>query len=142
MSKIKVVLDTNVIFAGLDSNSGASHKLLYFLEEGVFENNVSTPLILEYEATLKKKKERLGLSVSEIEKFVDYICSISSRRKVFFLWRPTLNDPNDEMVLEVAVASRVSFIITFNKRDFVEAPRFGIVVLNPSEFLKILEVKK
>ena len=53
-----------------------------------------------------------------------------------------MNDPNDEMVLEVAVSSRVEFIVTFNKRDFSNAAKFGIIVLNPNEFLKILEVKK
>ena len=142
MSKIQVVLDTSVIFAALHSREGASHKLLMFLDQGVYENNVSTPLVLEYEATLKKKKEELALSSTEIEKFVDYLCTLSNRKKVFFLWRPTLNDPNDEMVLEVAVASSVSFIVTFNKRDFSNASKFGIVVLNPAEFLKILEIKK
>ena len=142
MSKIQVVLDTSVIFAALHSREGASHKLLMFLDQGVYENNVSTPLVLEYEATLKKKKEELALSSTEIEKFVDYLCTLSNRKKVFFLWRPTLNDPNDEMVLEVAVASSVSFIVTFNKRDFSNASKFGILVLNPAEFLKILEIKK
>ncbi|HNV69099.1 MAG TPA: PIN domain-containing protein, partial [Candidatus Ozemobacteraceae bacterium] len=111
-------------------------------DEGRYENNVSTPLVLEYEATLKRQKEVLSLSYSEIEKFIDYLCSISNRRRVYFLWRPTMNDPNDEMVLEVAVSSRVEFIVTFNKRDFSNAAKFGIIVLNPNEFLKILEVKK
>jgi predicted nucleic acid-binding protein len=45
------------------------------------------------------------------------------------------------MILEVAVASKSTFIVTFNKRDFVAAEKFGIVVLSPGEFLKILEVK-
>lgn len=142
MRKIQVVLDTNVIFSALNSNSGASHRLLMLLDEGRYENNVSTPLVLEYEATLKRQKDEIALSSAEIEKFIDYLCSISNRRRVYFLWRPTMNDPNDEMVLEVAVSSRVEFIVTFNKRDFSSAAKFGIIVLNPNEFLKILEVKK
>ena len=54
---------------------------------------------------------------------------------MFFRWRPFLPDPDDEMVLELAVACAATHLVTFNKRDFAGAETFGIVVLTPEEFL-------
>jgi predicted nucleic acid-binding protein len=40
-------------------------------------------------------------------------------------------------LLDLAVEARADFIITFNKKDFVGAEKFGIGVLTPKEFLQI-----
>jgi predicted nucleic acid-binding protein len=55
------------------------------------------------------------------------------------LWRPLLPDPDDHMVLELAIESRSDFIVTFNRKDFGAAEQFGIRVVTPVEFLAILE---
>ena len=60
------------------------------------------------------------------------------RQEVFFLWRPLLQDPNDEMVVEVAAASQADFIVTHNLRDFGPAKRFGLRILAPGAFLNHL----
>ena len=54
---------------------------------------------------------------------------------MFFRWRPSLADPDDEMVLELAVACAATHLVTFNKRDFASAAEFGMVVLTLGEFL-------
>ena len=46
-----------------------------------------------------------------------------------------LPDPDDDLVLELAVACGAAHIITHNRRDFTDAERFGIVPLSPGEFL-------
>ena len=61
---------------------------------------------------------------------------------MFYLWRPILRDPKDDMVLELAVESESNYIITFNKKHFKLAEKFNIRVLSPREFLKLLEVVK
>ncbi len=58
MSKIRVVLDTNVIVAGVSSMQGASYQLLREIPEQSFTMLVSVPLFMEYEATLKRKDIR------------------------------------------------------------------------------------
>ena len=72
---------------------------------------------------------------------LDYICTVGEKWKIYYLWRPKLSDPKDEMVLELAVTSQSDFIVTFNKSDFQEARKFGIDVVDPAEFLKKLEAR-
>ena len=67
---------------------------------------------------------------------IDYICLIAHKIKIFYLWRPFLKDPRDDMVLELAVTANCDTIVTFNKRDFGDVDEFGIMVLTPQEFLK------
>jgi predicted nucleic acid-binding protein len=76
-----------------------------------------------------------GLNESEINAILDYILSKSSIRKVFYLWRPYLKDPKDDLVLELAVESQSKYIITFNKKDFVGVEKFGLKAVTPQEFL-------
>jgi predicted nucleic acid-binding protein len=70
---------------------------------------------------------------------VDYLCSIGHPQEIHFLWRPTLRDPRDEFVLELAVAARCDTIVTHNLRDFAGAKPFGIKVVTPATFLRLIE---
>ena len=134
----QVVIDTNVLVAGLLSNLGASHRLLRLVGDHRWRINVSVPLILEYEQTLKRVCPAATLSGSDIDALMHFLCANANLRLIFFLWRPLLPDPKDEFVLELAVESRADFLVTFNTRDFVGAERFGIRVVSPREFLAII----
>ena len=133
---MRVVIDTNVLIAALRSNRGASHKLLLTLPDKLFTPSVSVPLFIEYESVAKRKGLLNHLNSDEIDSILDYFLSQSSIRKVFYLWRPYLKDPKDDLVLEVAVESQSKFIITFNKKDFKGCARFGINIVTPQEFMK------
>jgi predicted nucleic acid-binding protein len=61
---------------------------------------------------------------------------VGLKQQVFFLWRPTLRDPKDDMVLELAVAGACSAIVTYNVRDFRGTERFGIEVWSPAGLLR------
>ena len=135
MEPINVVLDTNVLVSALRSKLGASHKLLILLPNGAYQPNISVPLFVEYESVVKREGMLNGLSEVNIDAILDYLLSKSSIRKIFYLWRPTLKDPKDDLVLEVAVESQSTYIITFNKRDFKGAEKFGIKVVTPQEFM-------
>jgi len=57
--------------------------------------------------------------------------------RLAYLWRPTLTDMDDDMVLEAAVNGRAEGIVTFNLRDFgAAAERFGVRVLLPGDALR------
>ena len=142
MNKLNIVIDTNVIVSSLRSNRGASFKLLSMIPEELFEFNVSVPLVLEYESVLNRHLDGKLYSNTDVDNFIDYLCKIGNKRKVYFLWRPFLKDPKDDMVLELAIESNSDYIITFNKKDFGGIEKFGKEVLTPSEFLNKLKEKK
>ena len=134
---MRVVLDTSVLVAAWRSRSGASFALLRHLRNGDFEIAVSVPLVVEYEAALLRHC-RPPLVPSDVEALVDYLCAVALRQEIFFLWRPLLrdpNDPNDDMVVEVAVAGQCEAVVTHNVRDFGPAERFGLATLTPGDFL-------
>ena len=133
---IRVVMDTNVLVAGLRSRRGASHRVLRLIGQRKFETVVSVPLVLEYESTLKRQSRSLGLRHSDVDDVLDYLCKVSDHRRVFYLWRPFLKDPNDDMVLELAVESEAAMIVTHNVRDFVGSDQFGIRIARPQDLLK------
>lgn len=133
---MRVVLDTNVLVAALRSRRGASFQILSMLGQGWFESVISAPLVFEYEAQLKLHANELGLASIDAEAIVDRLCQVSSQHEVFFLWRPSLRDPNDEFILELAVEAQCDAIVTHNATDFDGAQQFGIQVLAPAEFLK------
>jgi putative PIN family toxin of toxin-antitoxin system len=136
---VRCVLDTNVIIAAMRSPTGASAALLQAGRYSALTMLATVALALEYEATCQLAEHRLaaGLSLDEVDVFVDAVLAMAEPVETHFLWRPQLRDPADEFVLEAAVNGRAEAIVTFNRRDLGAAPaRFGIDVLTPAEALR------
>jgi putative PIN family toxin of toxin-antitoxin system len=138
MSLPQVVIDTNVIFAGLRSSRGSSFQLLSLIGTGQFDIHLSVPLVLEYTEVLRRERSNLYLNRDEVDDLVDFYCTVGVHHKIFYLWRPILRDPKDEMVLELAVKAGCESIITYNTRDFAGVEQFGLKLLQPSEFLRLI----
>lgn len=132
----RVILDTCVLVSALRSKRGASYRLLKLVGRDRFEMSLSVALILEYESAAKRLTKSIGLSQADIDDILDYLCSVARRRRIHYLWRPFLRDPNDDMLVELAVESEADTIITHNLRDFGGIDRFGIKALTPQEFLR------
>jgi putative PIN family toxin of toxin-antitoxin system len=131
----RIVLDTNVLISAMRSNRGPAFRLVSLLGAGRFEISLSVGLAFEYESVLGRATP---LNAEEIAELLDFLCSIAVRQRVFYLWRPMLRDPGDDLVLELAVASRSRAIVTFNHRDFAGSEQFGIEILSPARFLQQL----
>ncbi len=134
----KVVIDTNVFISSLKSKMGASYKLLFEVSKRKFEQNISPALIFEYESVAKRSSIGIELNDSQINSIIDNICKQSTKCQIFFLWRPFLKDPKDDLVLELAIESQSEFIITYNLNDFKGVEKFGIKVLTPKVFLELI----
>jgi len=134
--RTKIILDTNVLYAGLYSSSGVSFKVLEEIESGKMQTVLSTTLLFEYEAVLKKNQKVLGLSEREIERLLDYFFRQSKHQNIYFLWRPRLPVPKDDHVLELAVASGTKCIVTHNIKDFRGVEAFGVKAITPKELLE------
>ncbi len=133
--KTNIVIDTCVFISALRSRRGASFRLLSLVGSGKFEIELSTPVGLEYEAVGRRILSATALSESDFEAILDFVCQSANHRDIFYSWRPSLADPGDDMVLELAVAAGGATIITYNQADFRGAEKFGVRILRPQEFL-------
>lgn len=136
---MRIVLDTSVLVAAARSRQGASHALLSMLPDPRFQPSISVPLYIEYRATLLRPEHLVGRSGAQADAFLDYLLSVSHLQKVYYLWRPTLPDPGDDMLLELAVAAGCRYIVTHNLRDFRGVERWGLSATTPAAFLHRLE---
>jgi len=142
MKPWRVVLDTNVVVAALRSDQGASYQILMLLGGNEIKMCLTVSLAMEYEAAAMRLIGKTALARRDIGDVLDYLCSQANRHKVHFLWRPFLSDPDDDMVLEAAVASGAKHIVTHNTRDFAGVEKFGIRVLKPGAFLTAVRRRK
>jgi len=134
----QIVIDTNVIVAGLRSRRGSAFQLLVLIGTNQFDIHLSVPLVLEYTDVLLRELPNLYLSREEVDDLIDFYCAVGEKHDIFFLWRPFLRDPKDDMVLELAVKAGCETIITYNTRDFAGVEQFGLKLLKPSEFLRLI----
>ncbi len=134
---IRVVLDTNVIVAGLRSKQGASYELLQRLgnPKREVEFALSPSLLLEYESVLKRP-ECVPLTLKQIGDLLDYWCGIGVCRQVRFRVRPATVDASDDLVLEAAIATKNGIIVTHDLKHLLSASQqYGVEVQTPQQAL-------
>ncbi len=122
------------------SQRGASQQLLRSLPSPYFTPALSVALYMEWQAVLTRPEHRPpGIGVEQMLGFLRYLVLQSHLQDIHYLWRPFLRDPNDDMVLECAVASGSRFIVTHNIKDFQRSRELGVQAITPGHFHQHLE---
>ena len=139
---IKVVVDTNVLVAGLIGGKGPNREILRRCLQGELQPYVGNSLHLEYQDLLNRDRIQAlckQTSVSLME-FLDGFAHVCTPVDVHYLWRPNLKDEADNHLVELAIAAGVSYIITNNVSDFAQAElkRLGYEVITPEQLLRLL----
>ena len=96
----------------------------------------------EYEAVARRPGNAPGLLPQDISNILDLIYQQSHRQLVWFSWRPLSSDPDDDAILEAAIAGGCDFVVSFNERHLRVAREFGIEVLKPADLLKLIGESK
>ena len=136
---MKLVLDTSALISAVRSNFGAAAEVLRFTGRGEVELLMDYKLSCEYhEVALRPEHvHRSGKSPAEITSLILALEVAATPVLVTERYRPLSNDPDDDMVLDVAINGGADVIVTSNVRDFrTAALHFDIQVLTPKEFLK------
>lgn len=136
---MNVVIDTSVWISALISHNGLSRDVIRMALKSEIYPQISTSLFLEYESVMKRKKIQTLCSLTDNEQseLLQAFLSTCKWNEIFYLWRPNLNDKDDDFLIELAVASNSKTIITDNKKDIISGElKLDFEVLTPYEFLK------
>jgi len=137
---MRIFIDTSVVVAASRSQRGASFQLIQSIPTAAFRPCLSVALYAEWSDALSRPENRPdGVTADEAMAFLRYIASQSHIQPIYFLWRPFLSDPDDDMVLELAVAASCRMIVTHNLSDFVGSERFGVSAVTPARFMNNLQ---
>lgn len=135
-----LILDTNILVAGLRSPRGAASALLHLVGLGHFTVGLTAALVLEYEAVLKRPG-LIPLSPEDVNELLDYFCLVGKRRAVRYRLRPIADDPGDDLVIEAAVATGCHWIVTHNLRHVLRgAWEYNVEAISAGEALTRLGV--
>lgn len=129
---MKVVLDTNVLVAGLLNPFGACGEIVRMVSGGELVLCHDARILDEYREVLLRAKFRFR--GRDVEALLDFIARHGETVPSSPLPQP-LPDPWDEPFLEVAISGGAEVLVTGNLRHFPKSARGGMRVLSPDEFL-------
>lgn len=136
-----VTIDTNVLLAGLISQSGASHQILQLVIKEKITLALSTQVLLEYDDVLKRKEiiKLTNLSHEQIEDVIDLLGLLAQKNNIYYRLRPNLRDENDNLFIECAFASNSEYLLTSNIRDINsgELKGFRFKAITPKDFYQM-----
>jgi predicted nucleic acid-binding protein len=136
---VRVVFDASVLVAAAHSRSGASFALVSAVPSPDFEICLSVGLYTEWQDVLTRPEHLPpGQKPENALGFLRFLAGNAWLQDIFFLWRPFLADPSDDMILELAFAAECKYIVTHNVRHFRGCEQLGVEVVTPGAFLKRL----
>jgi putative PIN family toxin of toxin-antitoxin system len=129
---MKIVLDTNVLVAGLLSPFGPCAEIVRMVSSGDLTLYFDSRILSEYNEVLLRSMFRF-----QIDKVVALLEHIEHRGHIVAsspLSNP-LPDPGDQPFLEAAVSGQAVCLVTGNQAHFPPKRCEGVTVLSPSDFL-------
>jgi len=134
---LKAVLDTNVVVSAHLTADGPAALIFRLALSRYFQCYISEEILEEYCEVLQRRKFKLD---------VDYVVqSLSAFRAAAVLVNPRIQivaarDPDDDKILECAIAAKADYMVTGNIRDSAKQFR-GVSVLPPRGFLNVLAAR-
>ena len=129
---MNIVLDTNVLVAGLLTPFGPCGEIVRMVSSGELTLSLDARILTEYQEVLDRPKFKFDKD--KVAALLDHI----EHRGVTVASSPLpqpLPDIDDEQFLEVAIAARAICIVTGNQVHFPTELCQGVLILSPSNFL-------
>jgi len=130
---MKIVLDTNVLVAGLLSPFGSCGDIVRMVSSGSLTLCVDARVLSEYYEVLERPKFRFDPDkVAAILAYIERSSWVVSSTPL----SASLPDPDDEAFLEIAVSGGAEYLVTGNAAHFPSQLCHGVTVISPADFLK------
>ncbi len=129
---MQVVIDTNVLVAGILNPVGGCGRIVDMIITGQITPVFDDRIIQEYEMVLKRKK--FNFPINQIQNFLQVLHEfglyiIAPHAKV------SLTDPDDVCFYECALVSESKILITGNRKHYPGEKQSEIKIFTPSEFM-------
>lgn len=129
---MRIVLDTNVLVAGLLSPFGAPGQIVRLVSSGELSLCLDARIVTEYKEVLARPK--FDFDADAVAALLDF--AIHSGEMVAASPLETaLPDPDNEPFLEVAIAAGAECLVTGNGAHFPRERCEGFPVASPAEFM-------
>ena len=136
---MNIVLDTNVLVAGLLSPFGPCGEIVRMVSSGEVTLSFDARILSEYAEVLARPKFRFDQD--KIAALLDQIDHRGTAVAGVPLARP-LPDPDDEPFLEVALAGQAVCLITGNQVHFPAERCQGVRVITPAQFIPFYKKRR
>ena len=138
-TKLTLFLDSSVLISALNSPIGASAKILNLAKEQKITLIISPYIIDETKRVIQKKLPKLKAPLIELEK--ENLLKISKDPNIPKVKSALkiIKDPKDAPILAAAIKSKATFLITLDKKDFIDdknvAKKSKLKILTPGDFI-------
>jgi uncharacterized protein len=125
-----VTFDTNVLLSATLWDGSVAQKLLYDLIKQNVTIYSSLAIVSDYEKILRRDFYFSDEEIADLlEKVISFVTIIHPKKKVTFIER----DPDDDTIIECAVAAGAKYIITYDKDLLVKKEYENIRIIRPEE---------
>jgi uncharacterized protein len=132
MPALRVVLDTNVLLSGIAFPNSVPGKIIAVWRAGSVDLVASDYIFDELRRVLPRLQARHGMSVVEMDDFVDLLRLNVETVPLTPFNEPRLTDVNDLPILATLVSGRADCLVTGDKALLALAEHYPIIT--PAEF--------
>lgn len=127
---MKITADTNFLVSATQWDNSVAYKLLLRLIKTDAEIFTTKEILNEFSEVLQRDFEYNEKEVSEIiEKVMGFVTLVEPKEKLDIV----KDDPDDNKVLECAIASNSEYILTYDKHLLNLKEFKGIKIVKPEE---------
>lgn len=143
---MKIVLDSDVIIAGLISPKGAGNFILKnYLSLKSIKICTSKQQLKEIQKVLKRPEFIWKPNLKLWKRFQKQTKKARIKENTLSQTKKFVTDPYDSPILTLAITSKAKFLLTYNLKHYLAnkiKENFGILVISPGHFLQLQRATK
>ncbi len=135
---IKAVFDTNILFSATGWR-GSPYQCLNLARDKQIALMVCREILAEYQEKLQTK---LDMTPGQARRAVAEILACSTAVEIKRELHVVTDDPDDDKVIECAIVSQATHIVSGDHHLLDLKEYAGVVILRANEFLRLVAVEK